>query len=358
MVHKFRAYLFCLLSLSVNFSIDLAQMTTQPVVADDTTIALAADWLKEGRLVAFPTETVYGLGADAAHPEAVARIFAAKGRPADHPLIVHLADVGQIHEWADEVPESALKLAETFWPGPLALVLPKQAWVPLAVTGGQRTVALRIPNHPVALELLRSFGGGIAAPSANRFCRISPTLASHVAEELGDAVDMILDGGRCQVGLESTIIDLSGGQPGLLRPGQIGAEAIASVLGHEVRLPQPQESAVRAPGMMAVHYAPVTQTLLCASGDLAATVAKLLSQQRPLGVLAYGNANCQAWQGDNRVTVKAMPASADAYARALYASLRELDALGLDVILLERPPQGNTWRAVNDRLLKASGRNA
>lgn len=333
-------------------------MTKQPIVADDAVITQAADLLRQGRLVAFPTETVYGLGADARNSEAVARIFAAKGRPSDHPLIVHLADVGQIFDWAAAVPEQALTLARQFWPGPMALVLPKQDEVPMVVTGGQQTVALRIPSHPIALTLLRAFGDGIAAPSANRFCRISPTLACHVAEELGDAVDMILDGGPCQVGLESTIIDLSGGQPKLLRPGQIGVEALAAVLGQELLMPQPQQPEVRVPGMMALHYAPVTETVLCKTGDLAGFVARLLSKQQRLGVLAYSQAIVQALSNDYRLKVMAMPEAADAFAQVLYASLRELDASGLDVILVERPPQSSAWRAVNDRLAKATCREA
>jgi len=333
-------------------------MAKTPIPADETAIAQAADLLRQGGLVAFPTETVYGLGADASNTDAVRRIFAAKGRPTDHPLIVHLADAGCVPDWAAAVPESASKLAAKFWPGPLALVLPKQAWVPMAVTGGQPTVALRIPNHPVALKLLQTFGGGIAAPSANRFCRISPTLASHVAEELGDAVDMILDGGPCQVGVESTIIDLSGGQPRLLRPGQIDEHALASVLGPGLLLPPSSQAEVRAPGMMAVHYAPVTKTVLCNSGDLDGFVARLLSKGRQLGVLAYSQAIGQALIGDDRLTIRVMPEAADAYAQALYASLRQLDACRLDLIVVERPPQSAAWRAINDRLAKAACRDA
>jgi L-threonylcarbamoyladenylate synthase len=199
-------------------------------LADQDSIQQAAQLLRKGRLVAVPTETVYGLGADATNPEAIKKIFAAKGRPADHPLIVHIPDASYLNAWAVDIPDSALILAERFWPGPLTLVLKKQPDVPLEVTGGQETIALRVPNHPVALNLLKVFGGGIAAPSANRFCRISPTQASHVAEELGDKVDLILDGGACQVGLESTIVDLSSGNPKLLRPGQIGKAEIEELL--------------------------------------------------------------------------------------------------------------------------------
>lgn len=330
-------------------------MTITPIFADDAAIGQAADLLRQGHLVAFPTETVYGLGADAGNPEAVARIFAVKGRPTSHPLIVHLADAGQLSDWAAVVPEAALKLAAKFWPGPMALVLPKQDWVPAAVTGGQTTVALRVPNHPVALKLLRAFGGGIAAPSANRFCRISPTLASHVAEELGEAVAMLLDGGPCQVGVESTIVDLTGGQPKLLRPGQISAEAVAAVLGIGLVLPATLRPEVRAPGMMALHYAPVTATELCAGEELQGRVSALLAGDKRVGVLAYSCVASPALAGDGRLQTLIMPEAADAYARALYASLRQLDNLGLDKIIVERPPQGSAWRAVNDRLAKAAG---
>ncbi len=322
----------------------------KPRPANPKAISDAAQLLKQGRLVAFPTETVYGLGADAANPEAVAGIFAAKGRPADHPLIVHLADAALMPGWAIDIPDAAWALADTFWPGPLAIVLRKQASVPLAVTGGQDTVALRVPNHPVALALLQAFGGGLAAPSANRFCRISPTQAVHVAEELGDAVAMILDGGACQVGVESTIVDLSGPQPRLLRPGQISVAAIEAVLQQPLLMPEAEVSEVRAPGMMAVHYAPQTLALLCSSEQLLAQAYELLLGGQRVGVLAYS----QRLPAHSRLHEIVMPESADAYAQALYASLRELDGLLLNKILVEQPPQTEAWRAVNDRLGKAT----
>jgi len=203
---------------------------------DPALLARAVALLRAGELVALPTETVYGLGADAANPAAVAKIFAAKGRPADHPLIVHLPGSAWLDRWAADIPQAAWDLAEMFWPGPLTLILKKQPWVPEAVTGGQDTVGLRVPGHPLALELLKAFAdagtpGGIAAPSANRFGRVSPTRAAHVAEELGGQVPLILDGGPCQVGIESTILDLSRGQPELLRPGYFSPQRLAEVLG-------------------------------------------------------------------------------------------------------------------------------
>jgi L-threonylcarbamoyladenylate synthase len=321
----------------------------KPRTADTAAIHEAALLLRQGGLVAFPTETVYGLGADARNVSAVQRIFTAKGRPANHPLIVHIADAALLDEWAGHVPEAARRLAAQFWPGPLAIILNKKPDVPLAVTGGQDTVALRVPNHPVALQLLRAFGGGVAAPSANRFCRISPTQAAHVAQELGDSVDLILDGGACQVGVESTIVDLSGGQPRLLRPGHISPAAIGAVLNAALTLPPPTTE-IRAPGMMAVHYAPATATFLCPSEQWLRRLDGLPERHERVGVLAYR----QVLPETVGLKVIAMPHSPVGYAQALYASLRALDSLQLDRILVEQPPQTDEWRAVNDRLGKAA----
>ncbi len=328
----------------------------KPIFANDAAIDQAVDLLRQGRLVAFPTETVYGLGADASNPDAVLRIFLAKGRPVDHPLIVHIPNVASLDAWALSVPESAQQLAAHFWPGPLALILKKRPKVPLEVTGGQDTVGLRIPDHPIALRLLQAFGGGIAAPSANRFCRISPTHARHVQEELGDAVDMILDGGACQVGVESTIVDLSGSQPKLLRPGHITRDQIEAVLQTQLLLtPQVAQAdamQIRAPGMMAIHYAPITPALLCSATSLAAIIADLIKQGKKIGLLTC---HTDLSNDSHLGAVIRMPAQADAYARVLYSSLRELDSLHLDLILVEQPPQTELWRAINDRLTKATG---
>ncbi|MEQ1559889.1 MAG: L-threonylcarbamoyladenylate synthase [Methyloglobulus sp.] len=321
----------------------------KPVTADQAAINQAADLLRQGRLVALPTETVYGLGADAKNPEAVKRIFAAKGRPADHPLIVHIPDKVALIDWAIEIPEIAWKLAERFWPGPLTIVLKKHPDVPMEVTGGQGTVALRVPVHPVALSLLQAFGGGIAAPSANRFCRISPTQASHVAEELGDKVDMILDGGACQVGLESTIVDLSFGQPKLLRPGQISKAEIEFVLQQPLLLPEANEK-IHAPGAMEVHYAPAAQTVLCSTGQLKNIYQHYLKLNLKIGIATYSGEFEE--HNDNHVIL--MPRDAHDYGRILYRALRNLDHSGVNIILVERPPQTEDWCAVNDRLSKAS----
>jgi L-threonylcarbamoyladenylate synthase len=326
----------------------------KPTIATADAITRAADLLRQGRLVAFPTETVYGLGADAANADAVAGIFKAKGRPADHPLIVHIANIDGLYDWAGSVPEAALKLADRFWPGPLAMILNKKTEVPLAVTGGQQTVGLRMPDHPVALALLKSFGGGVAAPSANRFCRISPTQASHVSEELGDAVDMILDGGACRVGVESTIIDLSGGKPRLLRPGHITRQQIEAVLQTELLMPsapaKETREEVRAPGMMAVHYAPTTPAMRCTAELLPNKIKQLIAEGKKIGLLSYRLDIAETAQ----IHVLRLPEQAADYAQSLYAALRELDNLKLDIILIEQPPQTEAWRAINDRLGKAA----
>lgn len=320
----------------------------KPTPVNSQTIQQAADLLHQGRLVAMPTETVYGLGADASNPDAVVKIFQAKGRPADHPLIVHVAYAIQIKDWAAEVPDAALKLAGEFWPGPLTLILPKKPSVPLVVTGGQDTIALRVPGHPVASWLLRVFGGGIAAPSANRFGRISPTLASHVADELGDSVDCILDGGPCLVGVESTIIDLTGSQPAILRPGRISRAQLEAVLQTEVAVKSQHK--IRAPGMLAAHYAPVTPAWLCPRQVIAAEFERRCGQGQKVGLLTYSSDvadfPCTPHQH--------LSATPEAYEAALYRALRELDGQPLDCILVEAPPSDEAWAAVNDRLGKAT----
>ncbi len=304
-------------------------------------VARAVEILRRGGLVAFPTETVYGLGADAANDAAVERIFRAKGRPADHPLIVHVGDALQLDRWARDVPAAARVLARRFWPGPLTLVLTRAAGVHDRVTGGQDTVGLRVPGHPLALELLAAFGGGIAAPSANRFGRISPTTAEHVRADLGGDVDFVLDGGACEIGIESTIVDLSRGAPVLLRPGRISAEDIAAVLG---TAPRPRDDAApRASGTLEVHYAPRRPMRLVTRLELAAGATGA-------GVLAFGDAPAGAaaalW-----LRARADPAG---YAHDLYANLRRLDDAARSVILVERPPSQPGWEALLDRLARAS----
>lgn len=312
------------------------------VPASDAHIARAAGLLRAGELVALPTETVYGLGADAMNPQAVARIFAAKDRPADHPLIVHLADREQLTAWAREIPREAIALAHAFWPGPLTLILKKEEDVPDVVTGGQDTVGLRIPDHPVALALLRAFGGGVAAPSANRFGRISPTTAQHVEEELGDSVAMILEGGACDVGIESTILDLSRGEPVILRPGMIGIDAIAAVIGRRPRLRDAAEHAPRVSGALAAHYAPRTAMRLASKQELEAAGADcaILSHSIERPARLY-------------VMSIVAPSDAQGFAHDLYANLRALDASGAREILVEALPEDPDWDAVRDRLGRA-----
>ncbi|MDB5816358.1 MAG: sua5 [Rhodocyclales bacterium] len=308
-------------------------------------IARAAALLRAGELVALPTETVYGLGADASSPQAVAKIFAAKGRPADHPLIVHLADADSMIHWAREIPKEAIALARAFWPGPLTLILKKESDVSDIVTGGQDTVGLRVPDHPVALALLRAFssdGGGIAAPSANRFGRISPTTAQHVADDLGNAVGMILDGGACQVGIESTILDLSRGEPVILRPGMIGVDAIAAVIGRRPRLPQQTENAPRVSGALAAHYAPRTPMQIADSDQLR-------NIPHDSAVLAFSLDKPEDHAG---IWIRSSNKAAE-YAHDLYANLRALDASRAPNIVVEEIPATPEWDAVCDRLGRA-----
>ena len=314
--------------------------------------------LQAGGLVAFPTETVYGLGADAANPEAVAGVFAAKGRPANHPLIVHLADAGHLAHWAEAIPQTAWDLAAAFWPGPLTLILKKQSWVPLAVTGGQASIGLRVPAHPRAREWLNAFAAarapmpaGIAAPSANRFGRVSPTTAAHVHEELGDRVSLILDGGPCEVGIESTIIDLSRDTPEILRPGAISADDIARVTGVPPQS-HPRESgrAPRVSGSLAAHYAPRTALRLVDAAALPMEAVRLAQSGRRVAVLAHRVAN----PGDARLFWQSAGPDPTSYAHDLYTNLRALDALGANVLLVESVPTTPAWRAIADRLGRAA----
>jgi L-threonylcarbamoyladenylate synthase len=289
--------------------------------------------LSAGGVVALPTETVYGLAADVSNAAAVRRIYAIKGRPLDHPLIVHLPNATYLERYAVDVPPAAHVLVERFWPGPLTLVLRKSDAVPLSVTGGQPTVALRTIDHPLAQAILLRFGGAVAAPSANRFGRISPTSAEHVRADLGDDVDLIVDGGPSQIGVESTIVDLSGDVPTILRAGAIGASELAGALGLPVVAQN--GSPVRAPGMLASHYAPRAALVAVDAGALAATAAEL----RAAG---------------GRVAELTLPEDPRSAARSLYASLRALDAQGFDTIVVALPADIEANAAVRDRLQRAA----
>ena len=329
-------------------------MSAHVVPANADAIERAAAALARGELVAFPTETVYGLGADAANPAAVRAIFAAKGRPNDHPLIVHLPDASHLDAWARGVPDGARALARAFWPGPLTLILPRSPLASDAVTGGQDTVGLRVPAHPVARALLAAFakrgGHGVAAPSANRYGHVSPTTAAHVADDLGDRVAMILDGGPSAVGIESTIVAFDGGRPMLLRPGGIGVDAIARVLGREPEAPL--AGAPRASGSHASHYAPRTAAFLVDARAIATELLRLAERDEVVAVLARSVPRPPDFDGP---WIEA-PRDADGYARDLYANLRALDAGHADAILIEAPPEDASWLAVRDRLARATHR--
>lgn len=332
------------------------------IMSDASEIRRAARLLEQGKLVAFPTETVYGLGADASNPEAVASIFTAKGRPSNHPLIVHVARDADLSRWARHVPAEAFRLIAAFWPGPLTLILPRAASVPASVAGGQDSIGLRCPSHPVARALLAEFKrgqGGIAGPSANRFGHVSPTTAQHVIDEFGTPgesgtgpVACVLDGGQSEVGIESSIIDLTRLDtlgPVLLRPGQISAEQIAGVLGRMPALPD--AAAPRVSGSLDAHYAPRTPVVLIAAEELESLMQRLDQAGKRYALM---HRSPLSYEHAGQIAVLTMPDSAHGYAHGLYASLREMDAAGAELILVERPPVGASWQGINDRLHRAA----
>jgi len=326
----------------------VAVAPTASVTAAD--IAAAVQRLEAGELVGLPTETVYGLAADAENPQAVAKIYAAKGRPADHPVIVHVARDADLAHWASTVPEAARALAAAFWPGPLTLILPRRPGVATACAAGQDSIGLRCPAHPVAQAVLGQFRhgrGGLAAPSANRFGRISPTTAAHVRAELGDDL-LVLDGGACAVGIESTIVDCTVQPPRILRPGQLQADALAQVLGVPAStLLRPTEGAPRVAGALPAHYAPRTPLLLRSREQIDADWPRQTAAGQRIGVLALAApaAGAAHWL--------ALPATPAEYARRLYAALRELDSAQLDQIWVEELPDTPPWLALRDRLRRA-----
>ncbi|MGS0744144.1 L-threonylcarbamoyladenylate synthase [Glaciimonas sp. GG7] len=330
-----------------------------PVLIDLRAITLAVRKLEAGELVAFPSETVYGLGADAENPLAVASIYAAKGRPSNHPVIVHIAPEADIAYWAQAIPPQAQQLMAAFWPGPLTLILQRAAHISSALSGGQTSIGIRCPSHPVAQALLRAFKGGkggIAGPSANKFGHVSPTTAQHVRDEFGDGPDSpigyILDGGQSEVGIESTIIDLSRMAthgPVLLRPGDISTAAIAAVLGMPVQAAD--ASAPRASGTLESHYAPRTPVLQVTPENLSATLSQLHQAGKRMALISY------SMDADNislTVAHYAMPGEPHGYAHHLYAALRELDQANADLIIVEMPPQDIAWQGINDRLRRAA----
>ena len=305
---------------------------------------LAVNRLRHGDVVAMPTETVYGLAADASNEAAIARVFAIKGRPADRPLIVHVAEASWVDDWACDVPSYARTWMQAFWPGPLTLVLPKQPAVSERITGGQATVALRVPDHPLALALLKRFGGALVAPSANRYGQISPTTAQAVHDALGDEAPLVLDGGACQVGIESTIVSCLGETPEILRPGAISPQALVAAA-QIAEPPYRVDAEVVVPGQALQHYAPRTPCQMVDQDGLAGFVPR---DQR-VGCLGF---HAPAWADSELLMV--LPTDPELAARRLYAALRQLDQLGLDLILVEQPPQGAAWAAIRDRLQRAT----
>lgn len=293
-----------------------------------TDVDRALDVLRAGGLVAIPTETVYGLAADASNEDAIRKIFAVKGRPAEHPLIVHIAGAEHLDEWVSSVPPPAVILADACWPGPLTLLMPRGSRVLDVVTGGRPTVGMRVPAHPLTLELLSRFGGGLAAPSANRFGRVSPTTADHVRADLGDDVDFVLDGGPCPIGVESTIVDCTVDPPQVLRPGGIPTEDVAALLDHAL---DTASGPSRAPGMLASHYAPRCRVVLV---DTVREAARIAEDRSGVEVL----------HDPDLVH----------YAHTLYERLRAADARGAEVLVAVLPPAAGLGHAIRDRLTKAS----
>ncbi|SDY86183.1 L-threonylcarbamoyladenylate synthase [Nitrosomonas halophila] len=316
-------------------------------------IELAANHLRSGQIVAFPTETVYGLGADITQPQAIEKIFKIKGRPSNHPLIAHFADMTDLEYWASEIPTAAWLLAEQFWPGPLTLILPKSNRIPASITGGQDTVGLRIPRHPIAQALLRALGTrkAIAAPSANRFGHLSPTAAMHVREEFKNEIGVILDGGSCEVGLESTIVSCIGKTVTLLRPGGISVDAIENVLTQKI-LGNPVSHSVRASGSLPAHYAPDTPLEICSTGSDLWIRARWFQQQGKRTAILTHTPLPDAHK--KQLDFILMPDNPVTYGKILYATLRRLDQLGYDQLLIEAPPSRLDWLAVTDRLQRAS----
>lgn len=339
-------------------------------VADAADIAAAAAVLEQGGLVAFPTETVYGLGADAENPAAVARIYQAKGRPNDHPVIVHVAPGADLDYWVTDIPQQARQLVAAFWPGPLTLILKRASHIPDAVSGGQDTVGIRCPSHPVAIALLSAFKGGkggVAAPSANKFGNVSPTTAQHVRDEFAldddnegsisgeescsaNLLNTVLEGGPSHVGIESTIVDLSRlatHGPVLLRPGHISAQQIADVIG---QLPAaPDQAAPRASGTLESHYAPRTPVAMLDGATLTATLPRLLAKGVKVALISHALPKLASLAPRQQM----LPADAAGYAYGLYAALRDMDQTGSDLILVETPPQDPHWLGVNDRLRRS-----
>lgn len=324
-------------------------------MSDTQVIDHCVNVLTRGGVVAIPTETVYGLAADASNEQAVAKVFAIKQRPTSHPLIVHMGEAGWLDDWAIDIPESARVLARSFWPGPLTMVLNRHPGVSRSITGGQDSVAVRVPNHPLTLRLIRALGRPVVAPSANRFTKLSPTSAEDVRAELGAAVDFILDGGPCRFGVESTIVDLRNGGVRLLRPGAIPVEQIEAALHTASTV---ADGSVRVPGQHPVHYSPNARVILVEPQQLADRVLSLSREGLRVGVLLPPGVACPDGPDAAHVVAVMVPASMPEYAASLYRFLRSLDREGCDVILASLPDAHGIGAALCDRLLRAAGPRA
>jgi len=319
-------------------------MTAKP------TVNQAAAHIRAGELVAFPTETVYGLGADASNDAAVAKIFTAKGRPSDHPLIVHIASSAQVLDYAISLPPFAECLIKAFWPGPLTVILQRKPGVATAAAGGQNSIGLRCPAHPLALEFLKACGTGVAGPSANKFGRVSPTTALHVAQEFGDSL-MVLDGGPCTVGIESSIVDCTRGQPVLLRPGVLTRAQLSAACGETVLSADDQpDDAPRAPGTLESHYAPNAKVRLMDAKAIQTALDLLGADAAHIAVYARSIVRIKSTQ----VLYRRMPEDALATAEQLFAVLRDFDAQGVKLIWIEPVPEAAEWDGVRDRLARAA----
>lgn len=316
-----------------------------------TTVEQAAKRISAGELVAFPTETVYGLGADASDDAAVAKIFAAKGRPADHPLIVHIASSAQVLDYASSVPSFAQALIKAFWPGPLTVILPRKPGVATAAAGGQNSIGLRCPAHPLALDFLKACNTGVAGPSANKFGRVSPTTAKHVSQEFGDDL-MVLDGGPCTVGIESCIVDCTRAQPVLLRPGVLTREQLSAACGQLVLSADEavQSSTPRAPGTLDAHYAPNATVRLMDAKAIQTALDLLGAEAAHIAVYARSIVRIKS----SKVLYRRMPDDALATAEQLFAVLRDFDAQGVKLIWIEPVPDALEWDGVRDRLARAA----
>ena len=314
----------------------------------------AAAKIRAGELVAFPTETVYGLGADASNDAAVARIFAAKGRPADHPLIVHIASVVQVTDYASSVPPFAERLINAFWPGPLTVILPRKPGIASAAAGGQNSIGLRCPAHPLALEFLGACNTGVAGPSANKFGRVSPTTAQHVIQEFGDVL-LVLDGGPCTVGIESSIVDCTRTQPVLLRPGVLTREQLSAACGQPVLSAdeaaiEGEKAAPRAPGTLESHYAPNATVRLMDAKAIQTALDVLGADAAHIAVYARSIVRIAS----TKVLYRRMPDDALATAEQLFAVLRDFDAQGVKLIWIEPVPEASEWDGIRDRLGRAA----